>query len=161
MKQGGWCSALRLLPVVSDMSLFPPPLPCGGVRLSPRGTWPIVPVRDVRQVCRILWNENWQGKPKYLTETRHSTKIPHCLTWDRTRAVAVGSRWLTAWVMARTSDFAYSSSSSETSGCLQAIGCYNTRYFTHNISVGFQIYVSLHLRRTYTWVGGSFAQAQK
>jgi hypothetical protein len=28
-------------------------------------------------------------------------QIPHDLTWDRTRAAAVGSRRLTAWAMAR------------------------------------------------------------
>jgi hypothetical protein len=28
-------------------------------------------------------------------------QIPHDLTWSRTRAAAVGSRWLTAWAMAR------------------------------------------------------------
>jgi hypothetical protein len=28
-------------------------------------------------------------------------QIPHDLTWARTRAAAVGSRWLTAWAMAR------------------------------------------------------------
>jgi hypothetical protein len=65
-------------------------------------------------------------------------QIPHYLTWDRTRAVAVRSRRLTAWVMARTSDFTYSSpSSSETSHCLRATGCYNTKYLILHISMGF------------------------
>jgi hypothetical protein len=32
-------------------------------------------------------------------------QIPHDLTWDRTRAVAVGSQRLTAWAMARPSSY--------------------------------------------------------
>jgi hypothetical protein len=44
-----------------------------GVWLSPLGTSPtncsIVPVPDDRWVWSIWWNENWQGKPKYLKKT--------------------------------------------------------------------------------------------
>jgi hypothetical protein len=44
------------------------------VRLSPLGTsatiWPIIPAPDDRWwVWSNWWNENWQGKPKYLEET--------------------------------------------------------------------------------------------
>jgi hypothetical protein len=52
---------------------------CGGVRLSPLGTsatnWPTVPVKDDRWVWSIWWNENWQGKPKYLEKTRPSATL--------------------------------------------------------------------------------------
>jgi hypothetical protein len=46
---------------------------CGGVRLNPLGTsatnWPIVPTPYDRWLWSIWWNENWQGKLKYLEET--------------------------------------------------------------------------------------------
>jgi hypothetical protein len=50
------------------------------------------------------WNENWQGKPNYSEKPFPvplcPPQIPHDLTWARIRAVAVGSRRLTAWAMA-------------------------------------------------------------
>jgi hypothetical protein len=75
----------------------------GGVRLSPLGTsvtiWHIVPAPNGRCVWSIWWNENWQGKPKYSRKPAPvplCPQIPHDLTWDRTRAAAMGSRRLTA-----------------------------------------------------------------
>jgi hypothetical protein len=51
------------------------------------------------------WNEIDRGKPKYSGKTCPSAtfppQIPHGLTRNRARASAVGSRRLTAWVMAR------------------------------------------------------------
>jgi hypothetical protein len=52
------------------------------------------------------WNVDWQGKPKFSEKTCPSAtfvhhKIPHYQTRISTRAAAVGSRWLTAWAMAR------------------------------------------------------------
>jgi hypothetical protein len=50
---------------------------------------------------RIWWNEDWQGKPKYLDKTcpsaTLSTTNPTCQTRARTRAAAVGSQRLTAY----------------------------------------------------------------
>jgi hypothetical protein len=70
--------------------------------------WPIVPAPDDRWwwLWSSWWNEDWQGKPKYSEKTCPSVplcppQIPHDLTWDRTRAAAVGSQRLTAWAMAR------------------------------------------------------------
>jgi hypothetical protein len=40
---------------------------------------------------------------KPAPEPLFSPQIPHDLNWDRTLASSVGSRWLTAWVMARSS----------------------------------------------------------
>jgi hypothetical protein len=50
------------------------------VRLSPLGTsaniWPIIPAPDDRWwVWSIRWNENWQGKPKYLEKTCPSATL--------------------------------------------------------------------------------------
>jgi hypothetical protein len=82
----------------------------GGVRLSPLGTsatnWLIVPAPDDRWwVWSSHWNENWQGRPKFSEKTCPSAILsipsPIDLTWARTRAHAVGSRWLTAWATAR------------------------------------------------------------
>jgi hypothetical protein len=52
------------------------------------------------------WNEDWQGKPKYLEKTCRcsatlSTTNPRDQTRARTRATTVGNQWLTAWAMAR------------------------------------------------------------
>jgi hypothetical protein len=52
----------------------------GGVRLSPLGTsatnWPIVPAPDDRWwEWNSWWNENWQGKPKYLENTFPSATL--------------------------------------------------------------------------------------
>jgi hypothetical protein len=52
----------------------------------------------------VEWN--WQGKTEELGEKPVllplcPPQIPHWLTWDRTRASAVGGRRLTAWAMAR------------------------------------------------------------
>jgi hypothetical protein len=49
------------------------------------------------------------GRGNRITRRKHSPvslcppQIPHDLTWDRTRAAAVGNRRLTAWAMAWTS----------------------------------------------------------
>jgi hypothetical protein len=54
---------------------------------------------------RNWWNDDWQGKPKYLEKTCHSAALsttnPTCSVRTRTRAAAVGSQQLTAWAMAR------------------------------------------------------------
>jgi hypothetical protein len=69
--------------------------------------WPIVLAPDDRWwwLWSSWWNEDWQRKPKYSEKTCPSAlcppQIPHDLTWDRTRAAAVGSQRLTAWAMAR------------------------------------------------------------
>jgi hypothetical protein len=61
----------------------------------------------VKMIWRSRWNVDWQGKPKFSLEKtcRSATfvhhKIPHDQTRVWTRAVAVGSRRLTAWAMAR------------------------------------------------------------
>jgi hypothetical protein len=52
----------------------------------------------------VEWN--WHGKPEELGEkpvpvSLCPPQIPHGLTWDRTRAFAVGGRRLTAWALAR------------------------------------------------------------
>jgi hypothetical protein len=52
----------------------------------------------------VEWN--WHVKTEVLAEKPAPVplcppQIPHGLTWDRTRASAVGGRWLTAWAMAR------------------------------------------------------------
>jgi hypothetical protein len=73
------------------------------VRLSPLGTsatiWPIVPAPD--DECGVVdgmrigrGNRSTQRKP--ASEPLCPPKIPHDLTWDRTRAAAVGSWQLTA-----------------------------------------------------------------
>jgi hypothetical protein len=81
-----------------------------GVRLSPLGmsvtNWPIVPaLHDRWWVWSSWWNENGQGKLKYLEKTcpsaTLSTTNPHDLTQARTRAAVVGRQRLTAWSMAR------------------------------------------------------------
>jgi hypothetical protein len=65
----------------------------------------------VRWLWRSIWNVDWQGKPKFSEKTCPSAtfvhhKIPHDQTRVfSTRAAAVGSRWLTAWAMARPLDF--------------------------------------------------------
>jgi hypothetical protein len=47
----------------------------------------------------------WQGKPKYRSKPApvplSAPQIPHDLTRARTRAIAVASRWLTAWATGR------------------------------------------------------------
>jgi hypothetical protein len=54
---------------------------------------------------RIWCNDDWQGKPKYSEKTCPSATLSTTnITWPdraRTRAVAVGSRRLPAWAMAR------------------------------------------------------------
>jgi hypothetical protein len=50
---------------------------------------------------RIWWNEDWQGKPKYSEKTCPSATLSTTNPTCQTRAAAVGSQWLTAWVMAR------------------------------------------------------------
>jgi hypothetical protein len=84
------------------------------VRLSPLGTssiiWPIVPAPDDRWwwVWRAV-DEMRIGKGNRSTRRKSASvplcppQIPHDLTWDWTRAAAVGNRRLTAWAMARPS----------------------------------------------------------
>jgi hypothetical protein len=82
-----------------------------GVRLSPLGTaatvWPIVPAPDDDDDddCGVIGgmrigrgNRSTLSKP--VPEPLCPPKIPHYLTWARTRAAAVESRRLTAWAMA-------------------------------------------------------------
>jgi hypothetical protein len=77
--------------------------------MSPLGTsatnWSIAPNSDRWWMWSSRWSKNGQGKPKCLDETcpraTLSTTNPHGLTKVRTRGAAVGSRWLTAWAMAR------------------------------------------------------------
>jgi hypothetical protein len=79
---GHWSIAI----VFSFLSL-PPPL--REVRLSPLGTlatnWRIVPALDVRWwwwMWSSQWNENWQGKLKYLEKTCPSATLSTTnLTW--------------------------------------------------------------------------------
>jgi hypothetical protein len=57
-----------------------------GVRVSPLGpsaiNWPIVPVLDDRWIWNIWWNEDWQGKQKYMEKTCPSaTLFTTDLTW--------------------------------------------------------------------------------
>jgi hypothetical protein len=53
--------------------------------------------------CRAIGAMNeWQGKPKYTEKTCPSTALATTdtkldLSWSRTQAAAVGSRWLTVW----------------------------------------------------------------
>jgi hypothetical protein len=71
-----------------------------GVRPSPLGStatvWPVVPALD----DRWWW---WLWRPQ----------IPHDLIRARTRAVAMGNRWLTAWAMAQPLWSSYSASSED------------------------------------------------
>jgi hypothetical protein len=82
----------------------------GGVRLSPLGTWatiwPIVPVPDDRRWVWIVGgmrigrgNRSTRRKPAPVPLC--PPQIPHDLTWDRTRAAAVGCRRLTVWAITR------------------------------------------------------------
>jgi hypothetical protein len=51
----------------------------GEVRLSTLDmsatNWPIEPAPDDKLVWSSRWNKNWQGKPKYSEETRHSATL--------------------------------------------------------------------------------------
>jgi hypothetical protein len=79
-----------------------------GVRLSPLGTaatvWPIIPAPDDTwwSWWNNRWDVNWQGKPKYLEETYPVPFCPPQIPHDLTRAIAVRSRRLTAWIMAQS-----------------------------------------------------------
>jgi hypothetical protein len=89
---------------------------CGGVRLSPLGTsatiWPIVPAPDDRWwMWSTQWNNNWHGKLKYSEKTCPNFNLSATNpTWARNLAAVVRCRQLTAWAMARPSDFSSSSS---------------------------------------------------
>jgi hypothetical protein len=48
-----------------------------------------------------IWRGNRSTQRKSAPVPLCPPQIPHDLTWDRTRAPAVGSRRLTAWAMAR------------------------------------------------------------
>jgi hypothetical protein len=55
-----------------------------------------------RWLWRSRWNVDWQGKRKFSEKTCPSaTFVHHKIPHDQTRATVVGSRWLTAWTMAR------------------------------------------------------------
>jgi hypothetical protein len=83
----------------------------GGVRLSPLGTSATVDLLyqpgmidddDCAAVGRMRTgrgNRSTRRKPAPMPLC--PPQIPHDLTWDRTRAAAVGSQRLTAWAMAR------------------------------------------------------------
>jgi hypothetical protein len=79
--------------------------PWGGVTLSPLCTSVYQPQMiddeceavDGKRIGRGNWNAGTKPDPVPLCPPQ----IPHDLTWVRTRAAAVGSRRLTAWVMAR------------------------------------------------------------
>jgi hypothetical protein len=66
---------------VSEFRVFFFLLSWGGVRLGPLGTpatnWPIVPAPDDRWwwMLSSQWNENWQGKPRYLEKTCPSATL--------------------------------------------------------------------------------------
>jgi hypothetical protein len=77
----------------------------GGVQLGPLGTAatnrPIVPTPGDYDDGEFVWNDDWQGKPKYSEKTCPSATLyttnPTCPARARTRAAAVGSQRLTAW----------------------------------------------------------------
>jgi hypothetical protein len=77
-----------------------------GVRLSPLGTaatvWPIVPAPDDDDDCEVIRIQIGRGNGSTLRENLPlcPPQIPHDLTQARTQAAAVGSWWLTTWVMA-------------------------------------------------------------
>jgi hypothetical protein len=79
------------------------------VRLSPLGTsatvWPIVPAIDDDEYGSvggmIIGSENRSARRKRAPVPLRPPQIPHDLTWDRTRAAAVGNLHLTAWAIAR------------------------------------------------------------
>jgi hypothetical protein len=83
----------------------------GGVRLSPLGTSATV---GLLYQPRMIDDDDYGavdgiriGKGNRSTRRKPAPvplcppQIPHDLTWDRTRAAAVGGQWLTAWAMAR------------------------------------------------------------
>jgi hypothetical protein len=57
--------------------LFSSLISWGWMRIDTSATnWPIVPARDgTRWVWKNLWNQNWQGKPKY-SENCSSANLP-------------------------------------------------------------------------------------
>jgi hypothetical protein len=74
-----------------------------GVRLSPLGTSANILIDDE---CGVVGgmrigrgNRSTRRKPALVPLCL--PQIPHDLTWDRTRAAAVGNRRLTVWAMAR------------------------------------------------------------
>jgi hypothetical protein len=82
----------------------------GGVRLSPLGTsatvgllyQPLMIDDDYGAVCGMrIGRGNRSTRRKPAPVPLCTAQIPHDLTWDRTRAAAVGSQRLTAWAMAR------------------------------------------------------------
>jgi hypothetical protein len=81
-----------------------------GVKLSPLGTSatisPTVPAPDYRWWCGAVGgmrigrgNRNTKRKPAPVPICQ--PQISHDLTWDRTQAASVVSRWITAWAVAR------------------------------------------------------------
>jgi hypothetical protein len=85
-----------------------------GVRLSPLGTsatnWPIVPAPMIDDECGAVYgmrvgrgNRSTRRKPAQVPLC--PPRIPHDLTWARTRADAVGIRPLTAWAMAQPTEY--------------------------------------------------------
>jgi hypothetical protein len=82
----------------------------GGVRLSPLGTpasvgllyQPLMIDDDYGAVGGMrIGRGNRSTRRKPVPVPLCPPQIPHDLTWDRTRAAAVGSQRLTAWAMAR------------------------------------------------------------
>jgi hypothetical protein len=77
-----------------------------GVRLSPLGT-----LATVGLLCQPRMIDDDYGAVGGMRTGRGNEvlgenlpQIPHDLTWDRTRAAAVGSQRLTAWAVARPED---------------------------------------------------------
>jgi hypothetical protein len=107
----------QINPVHTTTSCFSSPVSVslGGVRLSPLGTSATV---ALLYQPRMIDDDDYgalggmrTGRGNRSTRRKPASvalcppQIPHDLTWDRTRAAAVGSQRLTAWAMARPSCF--------------------------------------------------------
>jgi hypothetical protein len=84
-------------------------VPFSGVRLSPLGTVATIGLLYQPQMTddgdwSNRWNEDWQGKLKYLEKTCRSATLsttnPTCPDLGSKRTATVGSQQLTTWVMA-------------------------------------------------------------
>jgi hypothetical protein len=89
---------------------YGPPRPVTRISLpylTSATNWYIVPTPDDRRrwMWSSRWNENLQGKPKYLEKAAPvplcASQVPQDLNWTRTLAAAFWGRRLTAWPMAR------------------------------------------------------------
>jgi hypothetical protein len=107
---------------------------------------------------RILWNEDWQGKPKYSEKTCPRTTLPTtnptCQTRARTWTAVVGSQLLTTWAMPRTSTVHSSSCilcpGGKQTGRNNIVPCW--RYllgFTDSATQPFTLFLYLRLHRRY------------